>query len=89
MIVPTSGATVTGATTFDATASSNTQSVAFDLAGGVYGYGTFIGSGSPTIFGWVLPFDTSFLNGSYAIYSVASNAAGSGTSSPVGFNIRN
>ena len=81
VIIPNNGATLTGTTTLDAAASSNTDSVTFFLAGGVCGYGCAVANASPTQYGWLASWDTTgFSNGSYTLYAEASNSIGNGFS---------
>jgi Bacterial Ig domain len=78
VIVPASGATVSGTTTLDASA-SNATSVEFQLFGGVYSfYGPIICTATPTYYGWLCSWNTTTVpNGSYLLSSLAFNSAGS------------
>ncbi len=91
ILIPSSGATLSGtATTLDASA-SNATSVEFRLFGGIYGYsGPVVGTATPTYYGWLYSWDTTTVpNGSYALLSEAFNSGGSAFSSGVSITVNN
>jgi hypothetical protein len=88
VLVPTSGATLSGTTTLDASA-SNATSVEFRLFGGIYGYSAAVlCTGTPTYYGWLCSWDTTTVpSGSYVLVSEASNSVGSAFSSGVSITV--
>ena len=90
VLVPSSGATISGSTYLDASA-SNATSVGFALFGGSYGLsGLLVGTATPTIYGWLDNWNTTTVpNGSYALVSYASGAGGSAHSSGVSITVKN
>jgi len=90
VLVPASGATVSGSTALDATA-SNATSVEFWLFGGSYGYsGHLVGTATPTIYGWLDSWNTTTVaNGSYVLLSEAFGSGGSTFSSGVSITVKN
>ena len=78
VLIPSNGATVTGNTTLDASA-SNANSVEFLLFGGSFGFsGKVLCTATLTLYGWVCNWNTTTVpNGSYALVSDATNASGS------------
>ncbi len=78
MLVPSGGATLSGSTHLDASA-SNATSVEFLLFGGTYGYSALVVcTATLTYYGWLCAGNTSDVpNGSYALVSEASEAVGS------------
>ena len=78
VIIPSNGATLSGSTLLDASA-SNSTSVEFQLFGGVYGfYGPILCTATPTYYGWLCNWNTTTVpNGSYLLSSLAFNSAGS------------
>ncbi len=88
VLVPTNGATVSGSTPLDASASNATK-VDFYLFGGHY-FGLLLGTAVPTIYGWIYVWNTTTVpNGSYQVFSVASNSAGRGVSTGVNITVKN
>jgi hypothetical protein len=88
VLVPANGAKVSGTTTLDA-AASNATSVEFALFGGSY-FGLVVGVATPTIYGWIATWNTKTVpNGSYLLFSAASNASGQGVSPPVSIVVKN
>jgi Bacterial Ig domain len=88
VLVPANGAKVSGTTTLDA-AASNATSVEFVLFGGSY-FGLVVGVATPTIYGWIATWNTKAIrNGSYLLFSAASNASGNGVSPPVSIVVKN
>jgi hypothetical protein len=88
---PSSGATVSGSTILDASATPGTA-VSFWLFGGAYGYyPLFLCDATLTAFGWVCSWDsTTVNNGSYVLLAKASNSAGFGVFSPnVNITVKN
>ena len=91
VLVPASGATLSGTTaTLDASA-SNATSVEFALFGGSYGLsGHLVGTATPTIYGWLDSWNTTTVpNGSYVLVSYASGPGGSTASSGVSITVAN
>jgi polyvinyl alcohol dehydrogenase (cytochrome) len=90
VLIPSSGATLSGPTTLDASA-SNATSVEFRLFGGSYGYsGPVLCTATPTLYGWLCSWNTSTVtNGSYALVSEAFNSGGSALSQGVSITVKN
>jgi hypothetical protein len=90
VLLPSNGATLSGSTYLDASA-SNATSVEFRLFGGTYGYAApVICTATLTDYGWLCSWNTSTVpNGSYVLVSEAFNSAGSTYSSGVGINVDN
>ena len=90
VLVPPSGATLSGSTYLDASA-SNATSVEFLLFGGTYGYSApVVCTATPTYYGWLCAwYTTTVPNGSYALVSEASGAGGSAFSSPISITVNN
>ena len=82
VLIPSSGATLSGSTYLDASA-SNATSVEFLLFGGTYGYSApVVCTATATSYGWLCSWNTTTVpNGSYALVSEASGAGGSAFSS--------
>jgi outer membrane protein assembly factor BamB len=78
VLIPSNGATVSGSTLLDASA-SNATSVEFQLFGGVYGFfGPVVCTATPTYYGWLCSWNTTTVpNGSYVLSSLAFNSTGS------------
>ena len=91
VLIPATGATLSGtAATLDASA-SNATSVEFWLLGGSYGYsGKMIGTATQTLYGWLSSWNTTTVpNGSYVLLSEAFNSAGSSFSAGVSITVNN
>jgi hypothetical protein len=90
VLIPSSGATLSGSTTLDASA-SNATSVEFRLFGGVYGFNApVLCTATPTIYGWLCSWTTTTVpNGSYELLSEAFGAGGSAFSSGVSITVSN
>ena len=90
ILIPSSGATLTGATYLDA-AAANATSVEFRLFGGSYGYDApVICTATPTLYGWLCAWNSSTVpNGSYVLVSEAFNSAGNTFSSGVSITVKN
>ncbi len=90
VLVLSAGATLSGTTSLDASA-TNATSVEFLLSGGSYGSpGMVIGTATPTLYGWLSRWDTTTVpNASYAVLSEAFNASGSVFSAPVSVTVAN
>jgi hypothetical protein len=91
VLIPATGATLSGtATTLDASA-SNATSVEFWILGGSYGYsGKMIGTATLTAYGWVTSWNTTTVpNGSYALLSEAFNGTTSAFSASVSITVSN
>jgi len=90
VLIPTSGATLSGSTYLDASA-LNATSVEFLLFGGSYGFSApVICTATLTLYGWLCSWNTSTVpNGSYELVSEAFNAVGSTFSSGVSTHVEN
>ncbi len=90
VLLPSNGATLSGSTYLDASA-SNATSVEFVLFGGSYGLsGHVVGTATPTLYGWLNDWNTSTVpDGSYYLLSYASNPSGSTASSGVNITVDN
>jgi chitodextrinase len=90
VLIPSNGATLSGSTTLDASA-SNATSVEFRLFGGVYGYNApVICTATLTLYGWLCSWNTTTVaNGSYVLLSEAFNSGGSAFSSGVSITVHN
>ena len=90
VLIPSNGATLSGGTYLDASA-SNATSVEFRLFGGIYGfYGPILCTATPTIYGWLCGWNTTTVpNGTYSLVSLASNRVGSVASSGVNITVHN
>jgi chitinase len=90
VIIPSNGATVSGTTILDASA-SNATSVEFRLLGGIYGYNApVLCTATPTYYGWLCSWNTTTIpNGSYELLSEAFGAGGSAFSSGVSITVAN
>jgi PKD repeat protein len=77
ILLPSNGATLSGSTYLDASA-SNATSVKFLLFGGSYGYNApVLCTATPTIYGWLCAWNaTTVPNGAYTLVSVATNSTG-------------
>lgn len=89
VIIPSTGATLSGsATTLDASASNATR-VEFLLFGGGY-WGQVLGTATPTYYGWLMSWNTTTVaNGSYVLVSEAFNSTSSSFSPNVSVTITN
>jgi alpha-tubulin suppressor-like RCC1 family protein len=90
VLFPSNGATLSGSTLLDASA-TNATSVEFQLFGGVYGfYGPILCTAAPTYYGWLCSWNTTTVpNGSYLLSSLAFNSGGSAYSSSVNITVSN
>ena len=91
MLVPASGATVSGGSSvLDATAAANVSSVTFELSGGTL-RDQVIATGTPTYYGWLARWNTTTVpNGIYNLQTVAAYAGGvSGPGAPVSITVDN
>ncbi len=88
VLVPTSGARLSGTTTLDASA-SNATSVEFRLFGGIYRYSApVLCTGTRTYYGWLCSWNTTTIpSGSYVLVSEAFNSVGSAFSSGVSVTV--
>jgi hypothetical protein len=82
ILIPSNGATLSGSTVLDASA-SNATSVEFRLFGGIYGYAApLLCTATQTIYGWLCGWNTTTVpNGSYSLVSLASSSVGTAASS--------
>ena len=91
VLIPATGATLSGtAATLDASA-SNATSVEFWLFGGSYGYsGKMIGTATLTAYGWLSSWNTTTVpNGSYVLLSEAFNSSSSAFSPGITITVSN
>ena len=90
VLIPSNGATLSGSTTLDASA-SNATSVEFRLFGGVYGYNApVLCTATLTYYGWLCSWNTTTIpNGSYELLSEAFGPGGSIFSSGVSITASN
>jgi hypothetical protein len=90
VLIPSKGATLSGSTYLDASA-SNATSVEFWLFGGSYGFsGHLVGTATPTIYGWLDSWNTTTVpNGTYLLVSEAVGSGGSTFSSGVSITVAN
>jgi len=92
VILPSSGATLSGSQWLDASASSDVavKTVEFRLTGGALN-NALIATGTPTYYGWLADWNTTTVpNGTYTLQSVATDASGnSGTSAPITLVVAN
>ena len=90
VLIPSNGATLSGSTTLDASA-SNATSVEFRLFGGSYGYNApVLCTATLTYYGWLCSWNTATVpNGSYALLSEAFGGGGSAFSSGVSITVKN
>jgi uncharacterized protein YjbI with pentapeptide repeats len=90
VLIPSNGATLSGSTTLDASA-SNATSVEFRLFGGIYGYAApVLCTATLTYYGWLCSWNTTKVpSGSYVLVSEAFNSAGSAFSSGVSITVTN
>jgi hypothetical protein len=90
VLIPSTGKTLSGSTTLDASA-LNATSVEFRLFGGIYGYNApVICTATPTIYGWLCNWNTATVpNGTYLLASEAFNSAGTAFSSGVSVTVAN
>ena len=90
MLIPSNGATLSGSTYLDASA-SNATSVEFRLFGGIYGYNApVICTATPTYYGWLCGWNTTTVpNGAYVLVSLATGSGGTAASPGVSITIKN
>ena len=90
VLIPSNGATLSGSTTLDASA-SNASSVEFRLFGGIYGYAApVLCTATQTYYGWLCSWNTATVpSGSYELLSEAFGAGGSAFSSGVSVSVNN
>ncbi len=92
VLLPSNGATLSGAQYLDASASSlaGIKSVSFEITGGTLNDQVISGS-TPTYFGWIGSWDTTTVpNGTYTLQSVATDVEGfSRTSAPITVTVNN
>jgi hypothetical protein len=90
IVLPSNGATLSGSTYLDATASAGSSQVTYELSGnGVSN--DVIATAVPSIYGWLGAWDTTTVpNGAYTLQSVASTGGGlSGTSPGITVTVNN
>jgi hypothetical protein len=92
VLVPSSGATLSGSQWLDASASGNVavQKVEFHLTGGTL-HDLLVGTGTPTYYGYLADWNTTTVaNGTYTLQSVAYDASGNvGRSTPITITVSN
>jgi YVTN family beta-propeller protein len=87
ILVPSNGASRSGSTYLDASA-TNATSVEFRLLGGSFGFNApVLCTATPTIYGWLCKWYTTVPSGSYILVSEAFNSAGSAFSSGISITI--
>jgi hypothetical protein len=90
VLLPSSGATVSGSTILDASA-TNATSVEFRLFGGIYGYSApVLCTATLTLYGWLCSWNSvTSPNGSYVLLAEASNSASTAFSPNVNITVKN
>ena len=90
VVIPSSGATVSGSQNLDAGASSGVTGVQYEVTGGGLN-DDVIATASATVFGWLASWNTTGVpNGTYTLQSVASYGGGvSGTSAGITITVAN
>ena len=92
VVAPSNGATISGSTWLDASASSpvGVASVSYEVTGPGAG-NTVIATGTPTPYGWLAGWNTTnTYNGTYTLQSVATDVDGtSSTSAPITITVNN
>jgi lysophospholipase L1-like esterase len=82
VVLPSNGATLSGAQYLDATTSPGVTKVQYELSGGGL-TDSVIATGTPTLYGWLAAWNsTSVPNGTYTLQSVASYLGGVSGASP-------
>jgi uncharacterized protein YjbI with pentapeptide repeats len=92
VLLPSNGATVSGSTYLDASATSGVTNVAYELSGGPSNLSDqVIATAAATYYGWLATWNTTSVpNGTYSLQSVASAGGGpSGTSAAVSITVAN
>jgi acetyl esterase len=76
VVLPSSGASLSGSTYLDAAASPGMSAVQFEISGGALS-DQVIATATPTIYGWLAQWDTTSVpNGTYALQSVSTYQGG-------------
>jgi hypothetical protein len=90
VLIPSKGATLSGSTTLDASA-TNASSVQFLLFGGSYGFAApTICTATLTLYGWLCAWNTSTVpNATYSVVAEASGPTGTAYSSGVSVTVKN
>ncbi len=90
VLIPSNGATLSGSTYLDASA-SNATSVEFLLFGGTYGYNApVLCTATSTIYGWLCGWNTTTVpNGSYTLVSLATNSTGGAGAAGISVTVNN
>jgi hypothetical protein len=89
VVLPSSGATLSGTSVLDAAASPGVTNVQYELSGGGL-IESVIATATPTIYGWLAAWNTTTVpNGSYTLQSVATSGGMSGTSPGIGVTVNN
>ena len=90
VLVPSSGATLSGSTYLDAS-EPNATSVEFLLFGGTYGYTAPVAcTATRTYYGWLCSWNTTNVpDGTYSLVSEASGVGGNAFSSPISITVEN
>ena len=90
VLIPSNGATLSGSTYLDASA-SNATSVEFRLFGGSFGFNApVLCTATQTYYGWLCGWNTTTVpNGTYTLVSLASNSVGTAASSGVSITVHN
>ena len=90
ILIPSNGATLSGSTYLDASA-TNATSVEFVLFGGIYGFSPpVVCTATPTLYGWLCAWNTKTVpNNSYVLVAVAFGAGGTSFSTAVNVSVQN
>jgi hypothetical protein len=90
ILIPSNGATLSGSTYLDASA-TNATSVEFVLFGGAYGFSPpVVCMATPTLYGWLCAWNSKTVpNNSYVLVSVAFGAGGTTFSAGVNVTVQN
>jgi hypothetical protein len=89
VVLPSNGDTLVGSQFLDASASSGTTKVQYELTGGSFN-NTLIATATPTIYGWIAGWDTRGVpNGLYSLNSVATSGGFTATSPGIAVTVDN
>jgi hypothetical protein len=89
VVLPSSGASVSGGQYFDAVTSPSVSNVTYELTGGSLN-DQVIATAVPTIYGWIASFNTTTVpNGTYTLQSVATANGLTGTSPGISVTVDN
>jgi hypothetical protein len=90
ILVPSNGATLSGSTYLDASA-TNATSVEFLLFGGTYGYNApVVCTATESAYGWWCGWDTTTIpNGTHTLVALATNSTGGASAAGVSVSVEN